>query len=182
MSRAPQTRPEPDAEAILERLGTPETNADPYSLYKTLRSMGPIQTSVSGAPVLFLSRFEDCAAVIRDPQFGAQTPEWCERSTPGWREHPASWAFESLLFRDPPDHTRLRHSLNSVFGPRRAERARNRDLRVQLTGMALDRLADGGAAGGVVDLQEIFTSTLPVALVGSMIGIPETDWPALSTA
>ncbi|MGI8666658.1 MAG: cytochrome P450 [Jatrophihabitans sp.] len=165
---------QPEIDALLDRLGEPETSADPYPLYARLRELGPLQTVVDGAPVLFLSRYDDCAAGIRGTQFGAQTPEWCERATPGWLERPVSWAFEAMLFLNPPDHTRLRRLVGEAFAPRRVEQMR--DQVSALARLALDRLADAGADGGVVDLQQLLASTLPVSMIGSYLGVPEADW------
>jgi cytochrome P450 len=175
--RVPQSQPEIDA--VLERLASPETSSDPYPLYATLRDMGPLPTSVSGDPVLFLSRYDDCAAGIRGAQFGAQTPEWCEGSTPGWLERPVSWAFEAMLFLNPPDHTRLRRIISDAFAPRRVVQMREEVTR--LARLALNRLADCGSGGSVVDLQELLASTLPASVIGSYIGVPETDWASLRT-
>lgn len=170
------TMENPGGMTALDRLASPEAATDPFPIYTELRQTGPVQVETP-LPVLFLSRYEDCAAAIRDPALGVQTPEWSERTTPGWRERPASWAFQAMLFRDPPNHTRLRRAVARFFTPRRAEQARQ-EVR-SITRRALDQLAERGADGALVDMQEILAETLPVSVIGSVIGIPEKDWPTL---
>jgi len=81
---------------------------DPYPLYLALRQHDPIHRMPDGS--YFLSRYEDCAAVYRDattwssdkkidfrPNFGA---------SPLYEHHTTS-----LVFNDPPYHTRVRRLL-----------------------------------------------------------------------
>ena len=166
----------PGADALLASLVTPEGSANPYPVYARLRLLGPVRSAGSGA--VFLTGYQDCAALTRDQGFGSQSPQWCDRVTPGWRAHPSKVAtFDAMLFRDPPDHTRLRRLVSAAFTPRQADRMRA-DVST-LTQTALDRLADAGSDGSAVDLQEILASSLPIAVIGSLVGVPEADWPAL---
>jgi cytochrome P450 len=133
---------------------------------------------VTFARAIFLTSYDDCSALLRDPQVLSQSPDWCDRVTPGWRAHPAKIAtFETMLFRDPPDHTRLRRLIGAAFTPRAAQRAR--DDVVTLVDRALGRLADSGADGSAVDLQEVLAGTLPIAVIAGLVGVPESDWPLL---
>ena len=171
--------PVPGADELLASLATPEVSTDPYPVYARLRRLGPVRSAASG--VIFLTGYQDCAALTRDQGFGSQSPQWCDRVTPGWRAHPSKVAtFEAMLFRDPPDHTRLRRLVGAAFTPRQAEQMRADVSR--LTHSTLDRLAEAGSDGGVVDLQEIIASSLPIAVIGSLVGVPEADWPQLRTS
>lgn len=164
-------------DALLTSLMTPEVSADPYPVYARLRSSGPVRWASAGN-LLVLTGYADCAALVRDQVFGSQSPQWCDRVTPGWREHPAKVAtFEAMLFRDPPDHTRLRRLVSAAFTPRQAERMRA-DVR-RLADQALDELAEAGCDGGPVDLQEFLAARLPIAVIGSLVGVPASDWPVL---
>lgn len=178
MPRAEQAQEAlPEIDALLTSLTTPAVSADPYPVYARLRSFGPVRWASAGG-LLVLTRYEDCAALVRDQQFGSQSPEWCDQVTPGWREHPAKVAtFEAMLFRDPPDHTRLRRLVSAAFTPRQAERMRA-DV-TTMTNRTLDELADAGSGGGTVDLQEFLAARLPIAVIGRLVGVPESDWPAL---
>jgi cytochrome P450 len=154
------TAADPEIAALLRSLLKPEVSSDPYPVYARLREFGPVRWQSAG-DVLVLTGYEDCAAVMRGQAFGAQSPEWLDARTPGWRERPAKIAtFQTMLFRDPPDHTRLRRLVSAAFTPRHAERMR----------------AD---IGGQVDLHEFVAARLPTAVIGSLVGVPESDQPAL---
>jgi cytochrome P450 len=167
----------PEIQGLLGSLVTPAVSADPYPVYASLRELGPVRWTAAGG-VLVLTGYEDCAALVRDQVFGSQSPEWCDRVTPGWREHPAKIAtFEAMLFRDPPDHTRLRRLVSAAFTPRQATRLRA-DV-AALTKRTLDQLADAGSDGGTIDLHEFLAARLPIAVIAALVGVPESDWPAL---
>jgi len=168
---------EETSESLLGSLVTPAVSADPYPVYARLRELGPVRWAAAG-DVTMLFGYEDCAALVRDQEYGAQSPEWSDRVTPGWREHPAKTAtFEPMLFRDPPDHTRLRRLVSSSFTPRMAERMRA-DV-ISLVNQALDELADAGAEGGTVNLHAFIGDRLPIAVIAGLVGVPAADWPAL---
>jgi cytochrome P450 len=130
---------------------------------------------VTGSGAAYLTTYEDCAAAIRDPSLGAQSPAWVDRVKPGWRDHPGlKTTHESFLFRDPPDHTRLRRMVSGAFTQRRSEALR--DHVAGLVTRALDRVADAGCGGAAVDLHEILAACLPIAVVGHVLGVPEADF------
>jgi cytochrome P450 len=168
---------EENTQSLLGSLVTSAVSVNPYPVYAKLREFGPVRWAAGGG-VLVLFGYEDCAALVRDTEYGAQSPEWSDRVTPGWREHPAKTAtFETMLFRDPPDHTRLRKLVSSAFTPRQAERMR--DSVTGLVAQALDELADAGSAGGTVNLHQFVGARLPIAVIASLVGVPEEDWPGL---
>ena len=116
--------------------------------------------------------------LVRDQGYLSQSPRWCDQVAPGWREYPARVAtFETMLFRDPPDHTRLRRLVSAAFLPRQAERMRA-DV-TSLSRQALDELADSGSAGSTVNFAEFIAARLPIAVIGQLVGIPAADWPLL---
>ena len=101
-----------------------------------------------------------------------------DATQPGWRDHPGLRAtHESFVFRDPPDHTRLRHLVSGAFTARRAASLR---AHIELvTGQILDTMADATADGGAVDLHGLLAATLPVAVISKVVGVPEADQPGL---
>jgi cytochrome P450 len=127
---------------------------------------------------VFLTRYADCAALTRNPALLAQSESWMDKASPGWREHPAVVQnIETILFKDPPEHSRLRRLVNRSFTPRRV--ALMREDIGRLVDRALDRLADEAADGTAVDAYALLAETLPIAVVGTLIGIPEQDWKVL---
>jgi len=135
------------SEAVLSELDTPQGRADPYPVYARLRELAPVYCAQAG-PV-YLTRYDDCVAVIRDPSMRAQNAQWMDTVRPGWRDHPGMRiTTESFLFRDPPDHTRLRRLVSATFTQRQAESLR--DFVADRIERVLDLVADAGGDGGVV--------------------------------
>lgn len=74
-----------------------------------------------------------------------------------------------MLFRDPPDHTRLRTLVNRAFTPRVIENLRSRIQ--QIVEQLLDRAQDAGAMDVIADL----AYPLPVTVICDMLGVPPGD-------
>jgi unspecific monooxygenase len=77
---------------------------------------------------------------------------------------------QSLLFMDPPDHTRLRNLVARAFTPRRIE-----GLRAATEAITAELLDAMGSDGGPVDLIQAFAYPLPVRVICNLLGIPEAD-------
>ena len=76
----------------------------------------------------------------------------------------------SLLFMDPPDHTRLRGLVARAFTPRRIE-----DLRTATEGITAELIDAMAAERGTVDLIEAFAYPLPVRVICTLLGVPARD-------
>jgi cytochrome P450 len=161
--------------AEVERLFAVLTSADakdnPYPIYAELRELAPVYVDSETA---LLTRYDDCQAIIRNPALGAQSPAWMDKVRPDWREHPGLRAtHESFVFRDPPDHTRLRRHVSGDFS-----QSKVRKWQSYISGVTADVLAtieDGGADGSAVDLHEILATTLPIRVISKIMGVPEQD-------
>jgi cytochrome P450 len=160
------------AVALLAELGTPAGQENPYPVYARLREVAPVFVNRVGTA--YLTRYDDCLAVIRDTKLLAQNADWMDRVQPGWRDHPGlRVTHESFVFRDPPEHTRLRRPVSGPFTHRQAE-AISGYIRDRID-LVLDAVADGGADGGVVDLHELLATSLPIAVISKVLGVPEAD-------
>lgn len=93
---------------------------------------------------------------------------------PQWRAHSSLRAFTgSLLYRNPPDHTRLR---NMLSGPFTARNVRNlRQVITELATELLDRVAGLAAGGAGVDIVAEYAAKLPMAVISAMMGFDEGD-------
>lgn len=151
-----------------------EHRRDPYPLYRQLRDAGrAIETSYGG---LLLTRHADVMNVLRDPRMSssnANDPGYAE-----FRETAEAAGFadlfvqsdHTLLFLDPPDHTRLRRLVSRAFTPRAVE-----SMRPRIRGI-VDELLDAALAGpGGFDLIEDLAYLLPVTVISEMLGVPLTD-------
>jgi cytochrome P450 len=77
---------------------------------------------------------------------------------------------QSLLFMDPPDHTRLRNLVARAFTPRRIE-----GLRAATEAITAELLDAMVADRAPVDLIQAFAYPLPVRVICSLLGIPAAD-------
>ena len=75
----------------------------------------------------------------------------------------------SLVFNDPPAHTRVRRLIMGALSPR-AIAGMEPDL-VRL----VDRLLDALAAKGKVDLIDDFAAAIPIEVIGNLLDVPEDE-------
>ena len=166
------TDPSPDVLKISGAAGP----SYPYSLYRLLREREPIHRTPSG--VWVLTRYADIAGVLRDPRFGREGFDRHFGSDTTSDGNGLSARLEtgghrqSMLFRDPPHHTRLRDAVSRAFTPRAVEALRPR-VQAHVDAL-LDRVAPTDGMDVVADLAE----PLPRAVIGELLGIPEAHRPA----
>jgi len=140
----------------------PAFNADPYPTYHRLRAEDPVHRTPMGFWIL--TRYDDVATVLRDARFGRKGFDELIRGTFG-----ESSFEQAMLFRDPPDHTRLRALVSKAFTPRVIEEMR---AKIQKTVDALlDRVHDARAMDVIAD----FAYPLPVSVISEMLGVPAED-------
>ena len=152
-------------EALFNPL-TPEFHADPYPFYRHMRETDPVHLSPLGLWVL--TRYDDCVTSLRDPRFGRDGFEAILAAQYG-EESETGRLPRSMLFRDPPDHTRLRALVNRAFTPRVIE-----GMRGQIQGV-VDRLLDRVEQRGHMDVIADLAYPLPVTVICDMLGVPEGD-------
>ena len=140
--------------------------ADPYPVYHRLRAEDPVHRHPLGFVVL--TRYEDVAAFLRDARFGKSGYQALLEARFGGGPD-ASWLGLSMLFRDPPDHTRLRALVSKAFTPRVVETLRPRVQAI------VDRLLDRAAGAGRMDVIEDLAYPLPVTVISELLGVPVDD-------
>jgi len=153
------------AEFDLRRLN-PGFLDDPYPTYRALRRFDPVHLMPDGS--YFLARYADCLAVYRD------AATWSSDKKVDFRPNFSdSLLYEhhttSLVFNDPPYHTRVRKLLAPAFTPRAL-----RALKPRIEAL-VERLLEAAAARGEIDLVADFAAAIPVALIGDMLGIPPDE-------
>jgi cytochrome P450 len=158
-------------------IADPAVRADPVPFYDELRRHGPLVRcrvsflTVDHAVAHQLLRSEDFRVI----QLGANLPAPLRRLEERTRTralHPLRPP--SLLAVEPPEHTRYRKTVSSVFTTRAVAGLRER---VQQTADSLlDELARD-AGQGTVDIVERYCAQLPVAVISDILGVPEPDRP-----
>ncbi|MEA2591507.1 MAG: hypothetical protein QOD62_1338 [Actinomycetota bacterium] len=148
----------------------PEAHADPYPQYRRLREHAPMLRGPLGYWVL--SRYADIAAVLRDPRFGVGVDE-ASLMLATTQDGPGVATMVELsrwmLFRDPPDHTRLRGLVSKAFTPRALEAVRPRVVEI------VNGLIDDVARRDEVDLIAELALPLPVTVISELLGLPIED-------
>jgi cytochrome P450 len=154
---------------VMSLMATPEGRRNPYPHYDRLRALAPVARSGIGG-LWFLTGFDDCHNVLRDPRFGKGDPDAPLTLLPGAApRRRLRFAGKTMLLVDPPDHTRLRGLVSREFTPRRVERLREGVERM------CDELLDDIADTGEVDLMDTLAFPLPVRVIGELLGVPEAD-------
>ncbi len=147
---------------------------NPYPVYAALRESAPVKLLPDGS--YFLTRYADLVAVYRDaatfssdkkaefaPKYGAQSPLFAHHTT-------------SLVFSDPPLHTRVRKLMMGALTRRAIS-----ELEPGLVAL-VDRLLDRIEAQGGGDLIDDFACAIPVEIIGNLLGVPHAgrgplrDW------
>jgi len=154
----------------------PAWSSDPFPLYADLRRRAPVHRSQLGFWVF--ARHADCLAILRDRRASSdgqhidldRLPEGFRRgAAPDDAIAQAVVEARPFLFRDPPDHTRLRGLVSKAFTPRVVESLRARTQEV------VDELIDAALEADRVDLLEGFAYPLPVRIICDMLGVPPED-------
>ena len=138
---------------------------DPFPTYAALRTYDPVHRCPDGS--YFLTNYADVMAVYRDRRFSSDKkaefrPKYGD--TPLYTHHTTS-----LVFNDPPLHTRVRKLLAPAFTPRAL-----RILEPKFVTL-VDGLLNEAEDRGSMDLIGDFASALPVEIIGDMLGVPRKD-------
>jgi cytochrome P450 len=139
-------------------------HADPYPTYHWLRTQAPLHYHPT-LQFYTLARFRDVVAASQDWRtYSSAEGTLVERLDPRLFE-----AQPMMLFLDPPRHDRLRKLVSSVFTPRRVA-----DLEPFMRATAA-RLLEPLAANGGGDFVKEFSAPLPMAVIFTMLGVPDAD-------
>jgi hypothetical protein len=152
-----------------DELFSPEARRDPHPRYHRLRTEQPIAYNAEFDDWL-LTRWADCEAVLRDPKWSSSPEARGEKQSNGPQVGDFSdVAGRTLLFLDPPDHTRLRRLVSKAFTPRRIEQ-----LREHVREIADELLADV-KPGRPFDVIATLAYPLPVIVICELMGVPVED-------
>ena len=139
---------------------------DPFPTYRALLEHAPVKRFPDGS--IMLSRYADLDRVYRDtkafssdkkveflPKFG---------HTPLYEHHTTS-----LVFNDPPLHTRVRKIMMGALTPRAISAMEPGLIRL------VDSLLDAMEAKGEVDLIEDFAAAIPLEVIGNLFVMPHEE-------
>jgi cytochrome P450 len=145
----------------------PEFYGDPYPTYRLLREQDPIHLCPDGT--WFLTKYADLDRIYRDrrsfssdkkavfaPKFGAHSPLY---------EHHTN----SLVFNDPPYHTRVRRAIVGALTPHVLK-----DM-ARSVACLIDRLLTQIELKGEFDAVEDFAAAIPVEVIGNLLSVPQAE-------
>ncbi len=140
---------------------------DPFPYYADLLASRPVLPQPDGS--MLITRHADLDAIYRDtmrfssdktvvfePKFGRDSPLYAHHTS-------------SLVFNDPPLHTRVRKIMTSALTPRAI--ARMEPGLVAAVDNLLDQMQDRAS----VDLIEDFASAIPIQIIGNLLDVPHDE-------
>ncbi len=156
----------------------PEAHRTWYETYRQLQEEAPVYKA-PGLNMFVLTRYEDIAAVVRDPATFSN-----ERERHGGEPlllHPEAraiyaergWPKSFPLSVDPPEHKRFRALVDPFFLVAALERAR------PMVEAIVDELIDGFEAQREIEFVSAFAEPLPMTVITRLMGLPSADMPQL---
>jgi cytochrome P450 len=158
------------------RPDAPEFLRDPFPLYRRMREEDPVHWS----PRLkswVLTRYDDVKAVCLDKEISSDRLRPYFATLPGAESARIGEIIRYLthwmVFRDPPEHTRLRRLTSKVFNLQsmNAMRPAAEELVQWLFGRIRERIGDAGEIDFVAD----FAGPLPALVIMAMLGVPKEE-------
>ncbi len=157
-------------------IADPAVRADPVEFTDELRALGPI---VRCRAIYMTVEHQVAFDLLRSDHFrviamGSNLPkplQWVADRTKPDLLHPLE--APSMLSVEPPDHTRYRKLVSSVFTTRAVAALRDR---LQDTANALLDDLDGA---DTVDVVDRYCSELPVAVISDILGVPDDARPRI---
>jgi cytochrome P450 len=146
----------------IEKL-TPEFYANPYPTYRALREHEPVKRLPNGS--YFLTRYDDLVSAYKSTKLFSSdkkkefAPKYGDSLL--YQHHTTS-----LVFNDPPAHTRVRRLIMGALSPRAIA-----EMEPGLIAM-VDRLLDALASKDDVELIADFAAAIPVQVIGNLLDVP----------
>lgn len=138
---------------------SPEMGGNPFPTFALLRQNSPVFRP-PGGPLWIISRYEDAVRIFHDPAtFSSEVGQRAE----GEVRPP------TILFDDPPVHTRMRGLLTRAFTPRVIE------LQRPAIEANCKIMVDRMLAGETTDFIAGIAYPLPVMVIASMLGVQDGD-------
>jgi cytochrome P450 len=139
---------------------------DPFPTYHAFRTVSPVHPMGPGS--FLLTRYDDCIAVYKDPKLFSsdKRAEFKPKFGDGllYQHHTTS-----LIFNDPPLHTRVRKIIAGALNPRAVA-----DMEAPMTAL-VDQLLDQMAAKGEADLIADLAAAVPIEVIGNLLAIPHGE-------
>ena len=149
----------------LEKL-TAEFYANPYPTYRALREHEPVKRLPNGS--YFLTRYNDLVAAYKNTKLFSSDKK--KEFAPKYGD---SLLYEhhttSLVFNDPPAHTRVRRLIMGALSPRAIA-----EMEPDLIAL-VNRLLQTMAGKSSFELVGDFAAAIPVEVIGNLLDVPHDE-------
>ncbi|MFC0434112.1 cytochrome P450 [Kutzneria buriramensis] len=144
----------------------PFQSVDPYPQYERIRALGKVVPSRLG--MLLVTDYQLCNEVLRDPAYGVAPNSEVGQPDLGLDGlvHPLE---DSFLFRNPPEHSRLRRIVSPLFTPRAMHERQGRIEAI------VDDFLDQLAGRDEFDLVGEFAARVPIKIICDLLGVPDAE-------
>jgi cytochrome P450/acyl-CoA synthetase (AMP-forming)/AMP-acid ligase II len=160
-----------EADGLLLSLLSSGGGQDPYAAYSVLHALGPVHRTSLG--ILCVTGYDTCSEVLTDARFIRDPFAKARRAGMSQEEieqHPVlTTRRSSLIFLNPPEHTRLRALVNRVFSNQAVALLRS------FIQTEIDILVEDISRKREVDVVHALAYPLPVRIIGALLGIPRKD-------
>ncbi|GHJ45294.1 cytochrome P450 hydroxylase [Catellatospora sp. TT07R-123] len=149
----------------------PEATREPHSVYARLREEAPVHeiALTADSTAWFVTRYDDARKALSDPRLTKDLGPMRLGGAPAFPDEIHNAVSKHMLSMDPPDHTRLRRLVSSVFTPRRVA-----DLRPAVQRIS-DELLAGLDGADEADLLDAYAFPLPLQVICELLGVPMAD-------
>src|SRR6516164_3267292 len=143
-----------------------EFYADPYPTYRALREHEPVKRMAGGS--YFLTRYDDLVSVYKNTKLFSS-----DKKKEFFPKYGDSLLYEhhttSLVFNDPPAHTRVRRLIMGALSPRAIAEMEGDLIRL------VDKLLGAIEAKGKFELIADFAAAIPVEVIGNLLDVPHEE-------
>ncbi|MGE4648846.1 MAG: cytochrome P450 [Arenicellales bacterium] len=138
---------------------------DPYPWYTLLRRHNPVHQL--GRKSYFLTRYDDVLTAYRDPRTSSDKKA---EFTPKFGDSPLlEHHTTSLVFNDPPLHTRVRRLIMGALNQRAIQKMEEGLIKL------IDELLDDMENLEAVDIIRHFAARIPIEVIGNLLDVPRDE-------
>jgi len=158
-------------------LADPVMFSDPYPRYEVLRRSAPVSRAFSkqllGGTGYMLTRHEHVLLLHSDVRFSSDPTSTSQGSSFLMRHLPRMFRLlmSSMVYKDDPDHARLRRLVNKAFTPRMVQQMTGEIERIVTE--LFDKVEQRG--GETIDLVGDVAVPLPLSVISTMLGVGNED-------
>lgn len=156
-----------DQKTIPFSLNSSEFLKDPYPFYDKLRSANPVsKVTLLKYSGWYITRYDEAVMILKDTRFKNRPP--LPQASKKYNDL-KKIQNDMMVFKNPPDHTRLRKLVSNVFSPQVVENYR--PYIEETVNDLIDRVQNKKS----MDIVSDFAFPLTSLVIAKIVGVPEED-------